>query len=180
MTPFAEPAPPMWFTLITPPQHELLATKRLAEWDMNEAWHPTEMVYIRNRFKPGKRIPRIKPVATGYLLARFDRRAIWPWLFEQSRGAIIDVLRIGERPVAMADVDLMGMKQMPERLRDMREAAKEAATVRPGDTVTIIAGTLAGWTVTVDSVHGGIAKISAPLLGRMPEIEVDKLQKGAA
>ena len=180
MNPFAEPWPALWFVLIVPPQGELAATAWLAREGVAEAWGPTEIVHVRQPRPPHKWIPRVKPIATGYLFARLPRRPIWPFLFDQSRGKITDVLRIGEMPVALADADLLQMREVPERLRHMREAAKEAATVRPGDTVTVTAGTLAGWQVTVDSVHGNVARISAPLLGKLPVVEVSKLAKGAA
>jgi hypothetical protein len=171
----AEPWQPLWFVLIVPPQGELTATAWLAREGITEAWHPTEMVYVRSRFKPGKRIPKIKPLATGYLFAKLDRRPIWPFLFDQSRGKVQDVLRIGDRPVALADADLMAMKELPERLRAMRQAAIDAKTIRPGDTATISGGLMEGWTITVEAVANGLAYFTAPT-GRA-SVAVERLQK---
>ncbi len=172
---FAETWTPAWFVLIVPPQSELVATAWLARQGVHEAWHPTEMIYVRNRFKPGKRIPKIKPIVTGLLFACLERRPIWPWLFEQSQGKISDVLRVGESPVALREADLMAMQQMPERLRALRQAAIDAATIRPGDMATITGGHMDGWTIRVDSIKGGIAFFEAPIgAGR---IEVERLQK---
>lgn len=160
---FAETWNPAWFVLIVPPQGELTATAWLARQGIAEAWHPTEMIYVRNRYKPGKRIPKIKPIATGYLFTRLDRRPIWPWLFEQSRGKVMDVMRIGECPVALRDDDLMRMKELPERLKALRQAAIDAATIHPGDTATITGGHMDGWTIRVDSIKGGVAFFEAPI-----------------
>ena len=172
---FAESWTPAWFVLIVPPQGELTATAWLARQGITEAWHPTEMIYVRSRFKPGKRIPRIKPIATGYLFTRLDRRPIWPWLFEQSRGKVMDVMRIGECPIALRDADLMRMKELPERLAEMRQAAIDAATIRPGDTATITGGHMDGWTISVDSVSGGVAYFEAPI-GK-GSVQVERLVK---
>lgn len=159
---FREPWPPLWFVMLVPPQGELAATDWLRAQGIAEAWHPTETVYIRHHFHRNKRIPRQKPIATGYLFVRLPRRPIWPFLFEQSRGRISDVMRIGERPVALADSDLMQMREVPERLRGIREAAAEAARIRPGDTVTILEGGMAGWQVTVEAVTDGLVRFTAP------------------
>jgi hypothetical protein len=172
---FAEPWPAVWVVLITPPQGELVATAWLARQGITEAWHPTETVYIRSRFAKDKRIPRIKPIATGYLFARLDRRPIWDFLFAQSNRKILDVMRIGENPVAMADADLMQMKQMPERINAMRQAAIDAATIREGDRATIAGGPMDGWSITVDRIGGGMAFFEAPI-GRSA-VSVDMLQK---
>ena len=172
---FAETWTPAWFVLIVPPQSELVATAWLARQGIAEAWHPTEMIYVRNRFKPGKRIPKLKPIATGYLFTRLDRRPIWDFLFAQSNGKISDVMRVGENPIALRDADLMAMKQMPERLRALRQAAIDAATIRPGDMATITGGHMDGWTIRVDSIKGGMAFFEAPIgAGR---IEVERLSK---
>jgi hypothetical protein len=172
---FAEPWPAVWVVLITPPQGELAATAWLARQGVTEAWHPTETIYIRNRFAKDKRIPRIKPIATGYLFARFARRPIWDFLFAQSNRKIADVMHIGENPVALADADLMQMKQMPDRITALRQAAIDAATIREGDMATITGGPMDGWTVTVDRIGGGMAFFEAPI-GRTA-VAVDLLQK---
>jgi hypothetical protein len=172
---FAEAWTPLWFVMLVPPQGELSATAWLARQGVTEAWHPTEMTYVRSRFKPGKRIPKLKPIATGYLFTRLDRRPIWPWLFEQSRGKVMDVMRIGESPVALRDSDLMAMQQMPERLQALRQAAIDAATIRPGDTATICGGNMDGWSITVDSINGGVAYFEAPI-GK-GSVAVERLQK---
>ena len=172
---FAETWTPLWFVLIVPPQGELTATAWLARNGVAEAWHPTEMVYVRQHHRPNKRIPRIKPIATGYLFTKLDRRPVWDFLFAQSNGKISDVMRIGECPVALRDNDLMAMKQMPERLRSMRQAAIDAATIRPGDMATITGGHMDGWTIRVDSVKGGVAFFEAPIgQGR---VDVERLVK---
>lgn len=172
---FAETWTPLWFVLIVPPQGELTATSWLARNGVAEAWHPTEMVYVRQHHRPNKRIPRIKPIATGYLFTKLDRRPVWDFLFAQSNGKISDVMRIGECPVALRDNDLMAMKQMPERLRSMRQAAIDAATIRPGDMATITGGHMDGWTIRVDSVKGGVAFFEAPIgQGR---VDVERLVK---
>jgi transcription antitermination factor NusG len=120
---------------------------------------------------PYKRIPRIKAVASGYLFVRLHRRPIWDFLFSQSRGKISDVMRIGERPVALADSDLMQMREVPKRLQSMREAIEDAKRVKPGDTVTIMAGGFTGWQVKVDDVTAGVIRFTAP--GGMP-VSVDE------
>jgi transcription antitermination factor NusG len=159
---FREYWQPLWVVLIVPPQGERRAIAWLDEKGVTEAWYPTETVYVHARVPPYKRIPRIKPIATGYLFAKLDRRPIWDFLFSQSRGKISDVMRIGERPVALADSDLMQMREVPERLRALRDAMTEAKRIRPGDTVTITEGTLAGWVVRVDSLTGGTIRFTAP------------------
>lgn len=172
---FAETWNPAWFVLIVPPQSELVATAWLARQGIADAWHPTETIFVRNRYKPGKRIPKLKPIATGYLFTRLDRRPIWDFLFAQSNGKISDVMRVGECPIALRDADLMAMKQMPERLRALRQAAIDAATIRPGDMATITGGHMDGWTIRVDDVKGGMAFFEAPIgAGR---IEVGRLVK---
>lgn len=172
---FAETWAPAWFVLIVPPQSELVATAWLARQGIMEAWHPTETIFVRNRYKPGKRIPKLKPIVTGYLFTRLDRRPIWDFLFAQSNGKISDVMRVGECPIALRDADLMAMKQMPERLRALRQAAIDAATIRPGDMATITGGHMDGWTIRVDDVKGGMAFFEAPIgAGR---IEVGRLVK---
>ena len=173
---FREAWSPLWFVLIVPPQGELAATAWLAREGVTEAWHPTETVYVRHHFHRNKRIPRIKPIATGYLFARMPQRPIWDFLFDQSRGKISDVMRIGERPVALADADLMQMREVPERLRGIREAAQEAAKIRPGDTVTILEGGMAGWQVTVEGVSDGLVRFTAP--GGWPvKVEMERVGK---
>jgi len=159
---FREYWQPLWFVLLVPPQGELAATAWLAREGVHEAWHPTETVYVHSRNPPHKRIPKLKPIATGYLFARLHRRPIWDFLFNQSRGKISDVMRIGERPVALADSDLLQMREVPERLRGIRAAAEEAKRIRPGDTVTILEGGMAGWHVTVDGVADGLVRFTAP------------------
>lgn len=167
---FAETWNPLWFVLIVPPQGELTATSWLSRHGV-ESWHPTEMVYVRQHHRPNKRIPRIKPIVTGYLFTRLDRRPIWDFLFAQSNGKIGDVMRIGECPVALRDDDLMAMKQMPERLRALRQAAIDAATIYPGDTAVISGGNMDGWTIHVDSIKGGMAFFEAPIGRGMVEVE---------
>jgi hypothetical protein len=159
---FREYWPALWFVLIVPPQGERRAIAWLADQGVTEAWYPTETVYVHARVPPYKRVPRIKPIATGYLFAKLDRRPIWDFLFSQSRGKISDVMRIGERPVALADSDLMQMREVPERLQSMREAIEDAKRVKPGDTVTIMAGGFTGWQVKVDDVIAGVIRFTAP------------------
>jgi hypothetical protein len=172
---FAEPFDrPAWFVLIVPPQSELVATAWLARHGV-EAWHPRETVYVHARFKPHKLIPKIKPICTGYLFARFTRRPVWDFLFAQSHGKIRDVMRIGERPVAIGEAELMVMQEVPERLRALRQAAIDAATIRPGDMATITGGHMDGWTIRVDSIKGGMAYFEAPI-GK-GSVVVERLQK---
>jgi transcription antitermination factor NusG len=158
---FREYWPALWFVLIVPPQGERRAIAWLDEKGVTEAWYPTETVYVHARVPPYKRIPRIKPIASGYLFVRLHRRPIWDFLFSQSRGKISDVMRIGERPVALADSDLMQMREVPERLQSMREAIEDAKRVRPGDTVRIISGGLNDWLWEVDDVTGGVVRFTA-------------------
>lgn len=173
---FREPWPALWFVLIVPPQGELTATAWLSRQGVTEAWHPTETVYVHQPRHPHKLVPRVKPIATGYLFAKLERRPIWPFLFEQSRGKITDVMRIGEIPAALNDADLMQMRQVPDRLRDLREAAAEAKRIKPGDTVTILAGGFAGWQVIAENVSNGIVRFTAPggLPGKVDERKVAK------
>jgi transcription antitermination factor NusG len=173
---FAEPWPASWFVLIVPPQGELTATSWLAREGVTEAWHPVETIYVHMARHPHKLVPRVKPVATGYLFVKLDRRPIWPFMFERSRGKIQDVMRIGERPVALSDADLMQMRQVPERLRDMRQAAEDAKRIKPGDMVTILTGGFAGWQVIADDVQGGVVRFTAP--GGLPgKVDVDRVAK---
>jgi transcription antitermination factor NusG len=173
---FVEPWTPLWFVLIVPPQGELSATAWLSRQGVTEVWHPTEIVYVHMARHPHKRIPRIKPIATGYLFAKLDRRPIWPFLFDQSRGKVLDVMRIGERPAALNDADLMQMRQVPERLRDMRQAAEDAKRIKPGDMVTILTGGFAGWQVIADDVTGGVVRFTAPggFPGKVEAVRVAK------
>lgn len=172
---WAEQWPDLWFVLLVPPQGELAATAWLSRQGVTEAWHPTETVYVHAPRPPHKLIPKIKPVATGYLFTRLSRRPIWPWLFDQSRGKIMDVMRIGECPVALSDADLMQMRQIPDRLRDMRQAADEAKRIRPGDKVTILQGGMTGWSLTVEATNGGIVRLSGPM--GVIEVEDSKVEK---
>jgi transcription antitermination factor NusG len=172
---FAEPWQPLWFVLIVPPQGELTATAWLARYGV-EAWYPTTTVHARQPRPPHKWLPRIRPVCTGYLFANMTRRPIWDYLFAQSHGKIRDVMRIGERPVAIGETELMAMQEVPERLRQMREAVQEAARIRPGDHVTITQGGMAGWHITVDSVDGGVVRFTAP--GGFPgQVEMERVAK---
>jgi hypothetical protein len=65
---------------------------------------------------------------------------------------------------------------VPDRLRDMRAAAQEAARIRPGDKITILQGRMEGWQVTVDSVDGGVVRFTAP--GGFPvKVEAERVAK---
>ncbi len=172
---FAEPWPAAWFVLIIPPQGESAALRWLTRQGIAEAWYPSETIFARNRYKPEKRIPRVIPLATGYMFARLHNRPIWDFLFSQSNGKIIDVMRVGERPVALRDADLMAMRQVPERLQALQQAAIEAATIKPGDMATITGGLMDGWRISVDSIKGGLAYFTTPV--GTANVTVDRLCK---
>ena len=160
---WAEEWTPAWFALIVPYHWENTAAQWLADNGAPESWYPSETIYIRNIYRPNRRTPQIKPIVPGLLFASFARRPIWDFLFARSGKRITNVIRIGDRPAALRDADMMQMKQVPERLAGMRSAAIEAATIRPGDTVTITEGQMAGWSVTIDAVDSGLARFTTPL-----------------
>lgn len=168
------PCTPTWIVAFVPPQGELTATAWLSRHGA-EAWYPTEVIYVHAARPPHKLVPRIKPIAAGYLFVQINRLPIRDFWIAQSNGKIRDLMHFGERLVTIDDDAMMQMRQVPERLRDMRHAAEEAKRIKPGDTVTILSGGMAGWSLTVDAVDGGIVKLAGPV--GVIEVEADRLAK---
>jgi hypothetical protein len=152
---------PSWIIAFVPSVKLLQATAWLARHGV-ESWFPTETVYVHDRRPPHKLVPKIKALIPGYMFAKVTRLPIRDFWISQSSGKISDIFHCGERLVVMRDEDLMQMRQVPDRLRDMREAAREAARIRPGDKVTITTGRMEGWEITVDSVADGVIRFTAP------------------
>jgi transcription antitermination factor NusG len=165
---------PTWVVAFVPPQGELTATAWLARQCV-EAWHPVEVVYVHAPRPPHKMVPRIKPIAAGYLFVKIDRLPIRDFWIAQSNGKIRDILHFGERLVMIGDDAMLQMRQVPERLRDMRAAAEEAKRIKPGDTVTILAGSMAGWQMTVEASDNGVVRLASPV--GVIEVEREKVAK---
>lgn len=155
---------PAWHIFQVPPRGEMPATAWLARNGCPEAWYPSETAYKRNRFKPNARIPYERPIAPGYLFAVLPFRPHWDVLFDRARGKLSRVVSHNGQPVAVPESVIASMAQVPERLATMREAEADRRMIKPGDKASV---TVAGieWTVSVHSIHAGIASFVIPLLG---------------
>ncbi len=172
---FAEAWQPAWFALVAPSGREARAVEWLNSIGVDEAWYPTEIKYRRNRFKNNRTEPFIVPSISGYVFAMLERRPIWPWFFTDSRRLLLDVVRYAGKPAAMSDGEMSEMRMLPERLAELRRLEIEAKTIRPGDTVAI--NGMDGWSVTVEAVENGVARIHAPGFGGRLVVDVARLVK---
>lgn len=165
---WAEPWEPAWFIFTVPPRGELPAAAWLSRNGALETWYPSETIVTTNRFKPGKRIPKIVPVCSGYLFAVLPARPHWDVLFcraqQGKKKLLTHVVSRGVEPIAIPESVIAEMAQVPKRLEVIREAEREARRLRPGDRARFnIGGT--EWTVQVEAIHEGIASFILPLLG---------------
>lgn len=165
---------PAWIVPIVPSGRELQASAWLARNGI-ESWYPTDTVYVRDPRNPNKRIPKIKAAVGGYLFVYTNRIPVMDFWVRRSLGKITDIFHWGDKIVMMGDSAFEDAKQVPERLASMRQAAIDAATIRPGDTATITGGHMDGWTITVNSVRGGVAYFEAPI-GK-GSVQVERLVK---
>ncbi len=165
---------PAWIVPIVPSGRELQASAWLARNGIN-AWYPTDTIYVRDPRRPDKRIPKIKAAVGGYLFVHTNRIPVRDFWVRRSLGKITDIFHWGDKLVMMGDGAFGEMRQMPDRLEAMRQAAIEAATIRVGDTATITGGNMNGWTITVDSISGGVAFFDAPI-GK-GKVELERLVK---
>jgi len=165
---WAEPWEPAWFIFQVPPRGELPASAWLSRNGAAECWYPSETILTTNRYKPGKRIPKIVPVCSGYLFAVLPARPHWDVMFARAqqgnRKLLTHVVSRGADPIAIPESVIADMAQVPQRLETIREAEREARRIRPGDKARLnIGGT--EWTVQIEAIHEGIASFVLPLLG---------------
>ena len=165
---WAEDWEPAWFIFTVPPRGELPASAWLSRNGAAECWYPSETILTINRFKPGKRIPKVVPVCSGYLFAVLPSRPHWDVLFARAqqgnRKLITHVVSRGADPIAIPESVIADMAQVPQRLETIREAEREKRRIRPGDKARLnIGGT--EWTVQIEAIHEGIASFVLPLLG---------------
>lgn len=178
---WAEDWDPAWFIFTTRPQGELAASAWLARNGALETWYPSETILTTNRYKPGKRIPKVIPVCSGYLFAVLPARPNWDVLFARAQHGgkklLTHVVSRGSEPIPIPESTIIEMAQVPKRLEVIREAEREARKLRPGDKARLnIGGT--EWTVQVEAIHEGIASFVLPLLGGVThKANVETLRK---
>lgn len=165
---WAEPWEPAWFIFTVPPRGELPAAAWLSRNGAPETWYPSETIYTRNRYSPGKRIPRVVPVCSGYLFAVLPARPHWDVLFARAQHGgkklLTHVVSRGADPIAIPESVIAEMAQVPQRLETIRQAEREARRIKPGDRAEIKIGGIP-WVVQVEAIHEGIASFILPLLG---------------
>lgn len=170
--------PPAWFIFTTPAQSESAAAAWLQAQGVCECWFPVE---VRWRRQPHGRRAKVKysaPIVPRYIFAFLPAEPHWDVLFDRARGKLSGVVSRDGLPLAIPEAAILQMRHVPERLALIRERDRIARIVRPGDRASVTTGPLAGWTVDVESIHGGIARIVVPLLGRSSvEISVANLAR---
>ena len=169
---------PSWFILTTPAQSEAPASAWLMAQGCAECWFPTEVRW--RRIPRGKRskVKYLAPIVPRYVFALMPAEPHWDVLFSRARGKVSGVVSRYGIPAPISDADMAGMREVPQRLANAREVARQARTIRAGDRASVTSGPLAGWTVDVESIHAGIARIVVPLLGRSSvEISEEHLVK---
>jgi transcription antitermination factor NusG len=179
------PDGPRWFIFRTPPMREMRAQGFLMRNGALEAWHPTVTEWVPAKgLKPRrKKIPIIRRVAPGYVFALFDREPRFHILFEAARGRVSRVVTSGGKPLELPDRAIAAMRIVPERLVQTQEEAERERYIawlqkQPvvGESATIKAGPLAGISVDVQEIHGGLANCLAIGIGRLT-IEAQTLER---
>lgn len=168
---------PAWFIFTVPPRGEMPASAWLARNGVEETWWPTETVLTKHRFKPGKTIPREKPICPGYLFAILPMRPHWDVLFVRSRKKLAKVVSHNGEPFPVPEAVIADMDRVPQRLEAIREAERAKRTIYPGDRAKVVLGEIE-WQVEVSRIHRGIAHFVLPLLGgREVQAPVETLRK---
>lgn len=144
------PGPSAWYCLVTARQKEPAAVAWLGKRGVT-AWFPTEERWRRIR-GPRRKVPYQARLVPGYAFAWFPSVPRWHILFDSPylRGVLCDAAG----PIKLREAEIMAMKQVPEVLAERKRREAEAKTIRPGDSVEVLAGPLAGNVFRVESVRG--------------------------
>lgn len=156
----------LWHILMTLSGEEAQAGRWLTDnGDCSETFYPVDVRWRPNPITKRK-LPYSVAAVPGYLFGTWHGDPDYSGIKRNCRH-IIGWMQVGERPVVLTDRALMQMQQVPAALEARRSAIErakeEARTFRVGDTAEIEEGPLAGWTVTVMEVHGGIIVFDAPI-----------------
>lgn len=159
-----EYAVPQWFILRTVSQREKAAGVKLEAFGVLETWYPAEEAWRIQRNAKRDRKEYEKLIAPGYLFALFGHEPLWHRLWDVTRGLVIGVVGIDDRPYAVPEEVLSRMRLMPKRIQLLREAetAKEKAErlarqPAAGQRARLTEGPLAGMIVDVGRIDRGIA-----------------------
>ena len=165
---------PSWFIFMTVSQAEAKATHKLLANGALDCWRPTETAW-----RPAPRGNRAKiqyerNIAPGYLFALLDKEPHWDVLFDRFKGKLTRVVSdMHGTPLAIPERVLAEMQQVPQRIETIRQQQAEANRIKPGDRVTVLDGSMAGWCMPVERIHEGIAYFVLPILGGR-EVAVDE------
>jgi len=173
---------PRWYPLTIASRSERTASGWLVRHGVAEAWYPTRERRVTIKRGHCRVVTRVSPEWPGYVFALCPGSVVsWSALIDRSMRTITGVVTVDGEPAVIAEEKLLGMKDIPDCLRAVRQARIEAQRIRPGDKVQIIDGEMRGWQVTINDVSGGFALFLIPLLGgSMAQIEIGRLRKVGA
>lgn len=167
-----------WYIFNTKPQQEIAASAWLVKNGALDAWFPHEIGWRKIARGRPRKIEYLRRIAPGYVFALLGNEPHWDVLFREARGKLTRVVSHNSVPMQIPESSIAQMQHVPRRIEEIREAARQARMIRPGDKAEITDGPLSGWVVDVTRIDAGIAHFVVPLLGeRETAIPVARLER---
>ncbi|TMV65043.1 hypothetical protein FGG78_33890 [Thioclava sp. BHET1] len=165
---------PSWYAVSCMSGKEREVKLDLEAIGVDMAWYPIKVV--RTRIARGRRagqiLERKTALVRGYVLFRVSGFAQWDIILDRKH-----VTRAlgGAAPVRLCDSDIERMEQTPKLLQDMADREREAATIRPGDTVRVVSGAFRDFTMVVRKVNEKTVSGEVDIFGRPTPVDLHPL-----
>lgn len=160
-----------WYVLRVAPRKELETVVALKAKDL-DAFCPVEMtVPGKNQYTKRRRQGVARPLLTRYAFVAFEGRPDWSLIF--SVPSVQSVVG-QDGPIPISAEAMAKVFEMPSLAKSLAPAGQKRP--RPGDTLTVKEGPLAGYVVKVDRIRGYRATVILEALGaRSVTISVNSL-----
>ena len=147
---------------------EMAAVERLGD-EGHEAWCPTERLWVRHARRARRRRWVDYPMLPGYIFARF--RAL-PWHRLEHWPEVRGLVHFAGVPAIIPDVQIAALREIDGTDVARTSSVETRRVVRPGDTVEVLRGPLAGQRLHVNDITAGRARSLIAMLGTVHEVHV--------
>lgn len=147
---------------------EAAACERIGD-EGHETFCPTEMLWVRHSRRAKRRRWVAYPMLPGYVFARF--RSI-PWHRFDHWPEIRSLVQVAGIPAIIPDNQIAALRAIDGTDVARTSSVETRRVVRPGDTVEVLRGPLAGQRLHVDEITAGRARSLIAMLGTVHEVHV--------
>lgn len=147
---------------------EMAACERIGD-EGHETFCPTEMLWVRHARRAKRRRWVAYPMLPGYVFARF--RSI-PWHRFDHWPEMRGLVHFAGAPAIIPAVQIDALRAIDGTDVARVSSVETRRVVRPGDTVDVLRGPLAGQRLHVDEITAGSARALIAMLGTVHEVHV--------